>query len=213
MNVFKKLFSKTKTYKILSWIHGRYMEDQYMENNPERFRKYGEGVHIDRNVSINMPERVILNDHVVIHKGTVINSMGGLYIGRYTGIGYNCAIFTVQHRYRNSDTIPFDRVADLKPVIIRDFVWFGFGVMVMPGVEIGEGAILGMGSVITKKVPPLAIVTGNPAEIIGYRSKEHFNKCKEEEQFQSGIVGDYEENLIRMYKIRYEKELKELGML
>lgn len=99
-----------------------------------------------------MTNRVIIKDHACIHSGTLINSMGGLYIGKNTGIGYNCTIFTTQHRYRNAKTIPFDNVVELKPVIIRDYVWLGAGVIIMPGIELGEGSIIGMGSVVTKNV-------------------------------------------------------------
>ncbi|MBN2183820.1 MAG: acyltransferase [Candidatus Krumholzibacteriota bacterium] len=160
-----------------------------------------------------MPHRVVLKDRAVISSGTLINSRGGLYVGENSGIGYNCTIFTGNHRYRNSKTIPFDNGADLKPVIIREFVWIGIGVMILPGVEIGEGAIIGMGAVVSKSVPPLAIVIGNPSKIIGYRNKDHYYRCKEEGKFQTiRIKGGIEERIVPMFKIRYEKELKELGL-
>ena len=60
----------------------------------------------------------------------------------------------------------------VKPIFIEDYVWIGMRVSIAPGVRIGEGAILGMGSVIFEDVPPLAIVIGNPAKILTYRSKE-----------------------------------------
>jgi maltose O-acetyltransferase len=213
MNLLKKFFGNSNSYKFLSWLYGSYQEEQARILRPEQFKEYGKGVKIESNVSINMPERVVLKDNVAIFRGTIINSMGGLYVGQHTGIGYNCTIFTVQHHYRNADTIPFDQGVDLKPVIIREFVWTGTGVMIMPGIEIGEGAIIGMGAVVTKNVPPLAIVLGNPAEVIGYRSKEHFQKCKENGRFQHVMVGHYKENLPYMYKVRFEAELRELGLL
>ena len=213
MNILKKLLGNTTFYNISAWIYGSYKEDRSKILRPEQFREYGKGVKIEKDVAINMPNRVVLKDYVAILQGTIINSQGGLYIGQYTGIGYNCTIFTAQHNYRNSMTIPFDESVDLKPVIIRDFVWTGARVMIMPGVEIGEGAIIGMGAVITKNVPPLSIVVGNPAEVIGYRSKAHFEKCKTEGKFQHVMIGNYKENLPMMYKIRYEKELRELGLL
>jgi maltose O-acetyltransferase len=213
MSILRKLFGNTNPYKFLSWLYGNYQEEQARILRPGQFKEYGRNVKIEPDVLINMPQRVVLKDNVAILRGTIINSMGGLYIGRYSGIGYNCTIFTVQHHYRNACTIPFDQGVDLKPVIIREFVWTGAGVMIMPGIEIGEGAIIGMGAVVTKNIPPLAIVLGNPAEVIGYRSKEHFQKCKEDGRFQHVMVGQYSENLPYMYKVRFETELKEIGLM
>jgi acetyltransferase-like isoleucine patch superfamily enzyme len=53
-----------------------------------------------------------------------------------------------------------------KPVKIDDFVWVGANCVVLKGINIGEGAIIGAGSVVTKDVPPYTIVAGNPARII-----------------------------------------------
>jgi maltose O-acetyltransferase len=209
----KRLFGKTTPFKFWSWIYNKYLEEQLMEYTPEQFKEYGKDVLIDRMVRINMPERVILKDRVHIWGGTLINSRGGLYVGENAGISNNCTILTDQHRYRNAKSIPFDNVIDLKPVVIREFAWIGIGVMIMPGIEIGEGAIVGMGSVVTKNVPPLAIVLGNPARIIGYRDKEHYSACKSSGKYQEIPINDCEENLLYMHKIRFEKELKELGML
>ena len=213
MNLIKQVFGKTSAYRFLSWLYNKYDEDQAKLLGAGKFREFGKDVKIDKNVFISMPERVILKDRVSIYGGTMINSQGGLYIGENTGIGYNCTIFTAQHQYRNTETIPFDNGVDLKPVVIHEFVWTGAGVMIMPGIEIGEGAILGMGSVISKNVPPLAIVLGNPCKIIGYRDKDHYYKCKKEGKFQKISISEYKEVIPIMYKIRFEKELKELGML
>jgi galactoside O-acetyltransferase len=53
-----------------------------------------------------------------------------------------------------------------KPVKIEDKVWIGFNSIILKGVTVGEGAIVGAGSVVTKDVPPYTIVAGNPARII-----------------------------------------------
>lgn len=55
-----------------------------------------------------------------------------------------------------------------KPIIIEDDVWIGFNCIILKGVTIGRGAIIGAGTLITKNVPPFAIVIGNPAKIIRY---------------------------------------------
>jgi acetyltransferase-like isoleucine patch superfamily enzyme len=53
------------------------------------------------------------------------------------------------------------------PIVIKDNAWIGFGSSIMKGVTIGEGAVIGANSVVTKDVPDGAIVAGNPAKIIG----------------------------------------------
>lgn len=101
-----------------------------------------------------------------------------LTIGNFCSIGEN-VIFMLggNHRYDVPSTFPF-RVIVLRqeseaytngPIVVGDDVWFGAKVMVMSGVHIGQGAIIAAGSVVTKDVPPYAIVGGAPAKIIKYR--------------------------------------------
>lgn len=54
----------------------------------------------------------------------------------------------------------------IRPVSIGNKAWIGFGCIILPGVHIGEGAIVGAGSIVTKDVPPWTIVAGNPAKTI-----------------------------------------------
>ncbi|MBB1472346.1 acyltransferase [Luteimonas sp. MC1782] len=57
--------------------------------------------------------------------------------------------------------------ADVKPIVVHDHAWIGTGVLVMPGTEIGEGAIVSAHAVVSGKVAPYSIVAGNPARRIG----------------------------------------------
>src|SRR5258706_6687757 len=99
MKKLVKLFvGNTTPYKIASWIVARYEEERAAIRKPEEFKEFGHGVVIEPGVRITMPERVVLKDRVSIYRGSFINSSGGLYIGENSGIGYNCTIFTTQHR-------------------------------------------------------------------------------------------------------------------
>jgi phosphonate metabolism protein (transferase hexapeptide repeat family) len=58
-------------------------------------------------------------------------------------------------------------------VVLGHDVWLGHGVIVLPGVEIGSGAAIGAGAVVTKDVPPFAVVVGNPGRVLRFRFPEH----------------------------------------
>lgn len=57
-------------------------------------------------------------------------------------------------------------VVSVAPVAIDDKAWIGFNVIILKGIHIGEGAVIGAGSVVTKDVPPWTLVAGNPARVI-----------------------------------------------
>jgi acetyltransferase-like isoleucine patch superfamily enzyme len=114
---------------------------------------------------------------------TFIECSGGVEIGRYFHTGRGLVIFSSNHDYSSTKSIPYDEVDILRPVTVEDFVWIGSNVSIVPGVRIGEGAVVGMGAVVTKDVPPGAIVGGSPAKIIGYRDMAIFEALKQRGKF------------------------------
>ena len=76
--------------------------------------------------------------------------------------------------------LPYDDKYIVKDVVIKQNVWIGADVTVMPGVVIGEGAVVAACSCVTKDVPSMALVGGCPAKIIKYRDKNQYDKLKEE---------------------------------
>lgn len=91
-------------------------------------------------------------------------------------------VITSNHNYEG-DAIPYDNTNICKTIKIGDFVWFGNRVTVVGDVTIGDGAIIAAGAVVTKDVPPYAIVGGNPARIIKYRDKERFERLRQEGKY------------------------------
>lgn len=118
-----------------------------------------------------------------LKSNTFIESSGGVKIGKYFHAGRGLTIFSSAHDYKNGKKIPYDEIVLLESVEIMDFVWCGANVTILPGVTIGEGAIVGASAVVTKDVPDLAIVAGNPARIIGERDRLNFEKLKKDELF------------------------------
>jgi acetyltransferase-like isoleucine patch superfamily enzyme len=101
-----------------------------------------------------------------------------LYIGKYCSIAQNVKFFLGgNHNYKNLSTFPFKlkyggiiAPGESKgPISIADDVWIGYGVTILSGVSIGQGAIIGAMSVVAKDVSPYAIVAGNPAKVIRNR--------------------------------------------
>jgi len=78
--------------------------------------------------------------------------------------------------------LPYDDIYEVKDVVIGDYVWIGADVTIMPGVHIGEGAVIAACSCVTKDVPPLALVGGCPAKVIKSRDKETYERLKKEER-------------------------------
>lgn len=98
-------------------------------------------------------------------------------IGKWCAIGYNVTVLAVTHDL-NFPTGPEARRPLKKgAVTIGDGVWVGTNVVILPGVTIGEFAVIGANSVIRKDVPPFAVVAGNPAEVLlmkdPFRCAEH----------------------------------------
>ena len=102
-------------------------------------------------------------------------------IGNYCSIGPECVFMTGgEHPYDCLSTYPFHAKLGLVdnesvcrgPIVLEDDVWLGFRSIIMSGVTIGKGAVVAAGAVVTKNVPPYAIVGGVPAKVIKYRFPE-----------------------------------------
>ena len=96
-----------------------------------------------------------------------LDNRRGITIGNNVGIAHGTRIYTLGH---NIDSAKFETKG--APVMIEDNVFIFSNVMVMPGVTIGNGAIVLPGSVVTKDVPSRMIVGGNPARVIKERTAE-----------------------------------------
>lgn len=109
---------------------------------------------------------------------TFIECSGGVEIGKYFHTGRGLTIFSVKHNYKDATKIPYDEKIIYEKVKIEDFVWCGCNVTILSGVTVGEGAIIAASSLISKNIPPYAIVGGNPAKIIKYRDINKFMTLK-----------------------------------
>lgn len=129
-------------------------------------------------VFIRAPEKMKIGNDVFIGGDCSIDAIGGLQVGSYCALAARTTILTLDHHFRDAESIPWDDVRLIKPVVIEDYVWVGMNASILPGVTIGEGAIIGMGAVVVSDVPPRAIVVGNPGKITGHRDKDAYDALK-----------------------------------
>jgi acetyltransferase-like isoleucine patch superfamily enzyme len=129
------------------------------------------------------PKRISMDEGSYFKPASYVECTGGVTIGRYCHFSRQVTIFSTTHEFNNRPKIPYDEVVTPRSVVVKDFVWCGSNVTIVGGLTIGEGAIIGSGSVVTGDVPDYAIVAGNPARVIGQRDVEHFKKLKEEGKF------------------------------
>lgn len=137
-----------------------------------------EGVKLGKNVSIP--------DNTYIRCTGVISELGkGLSIGDNTGLGHSCfinaqggvviendvivgpgvKILSENHNFENINLSIRLQGVNRKGIIVKRNVWLGADVTILDGVEIGEGSIIGAGSIVTKSLPPFSIAFGNPCKV------------------------------------------------
>lgn len=109
--------------------------------------------------------------------------MGGVKIGKYCHIAKGLTIYSHNHNWKSEDYIPYDASDIKKPVKIGDCVWIGANVTIAPGADIENGVIISSGAVVFGHVPRCAIIRGNPAEVIGYRNQEIYDKLEAEGRY------------------------------
>lgn len=118
------------------------------------------------NFTVVNPGNVAIGDVCGINHGVYILGHSKVEIGNYVVLSAGVMLIDsglkAEEFYEKNQPSHFDSF-----VCIEDGAWIGAGAIVLPGVTIGKKSIVGAGSVVTKDVPPYAIVAGNPARVIG----------------------------------------------
>jgi acetyltransferase-like isoleucine patch superfamily enzyme len=109
---------------------------------------------------------VRIGAHSIINRDCCLDVRGTLHIGRNVSISPYVTILTTQH-LMNAPEFP----TETRGVRIDDYAWIGVRAIVMPGIHIGEGAVVAAGAVVTKDVAPYTVVGGVPARPIGTRER------------------------------------------
>lgn len=132
------------------------------------FKSMGNDVNVEQGADFGSGANIEIGDRSGL--GIHCQIYGPVRIGKHVMMGPDVMIIARNHRFDRTD-VPMREQgeADPEPVVLEDDVWIGARAILLPGVKVGQGAIVGAGSVVTKSVPSYAIVAGNPARIIGSR--------------------------------------------
>ena len=130
----------------------------------------GDKVHLHRNVLVRSFKGFIdIGPGTTINPFCVIYGDGGVTIGREVSIATKTTIVAANHNFSDVSTPIKSQGSTSKGIVIGDDVWLGANVVVLDGVDIGKGAIVAAGAVVSKNVEPYSIVGGVPAKVIGSR--------------------------------------------
>ena len=126
------------------------------------------GQEVDSTVSINLPlytdfgKHISIGKHVFINSNVMFTDLGGITLEDHVLIGPRANLLTVNHPQDPKQR----RNLIVKPITIKKNAWIGAAATILPGVTVGENAIVGANALVTKDVPPNTIVGGNPAKMI-----------------------------------------------
>ena len=133
-------------------------------------RACGKKVNIEQGARFS--PRVSLGDYSGI--GVNAKIYGTCTIGSHVMMGEDCTVITRNHRHDRTDIPMMEQgFEEEQPVYIGNDVWIGDRVIILPGVHVGDGAILAAGAVVTKDVPAYAVVGGVPACVLRYRDNKN----------------------------------------
>ena len=132
--------------------------------------KVGNNVKFYQGFHIRQPERITIEDGVSIGPKVLLDGRKGLKIGKSAVIAYEAIIWTLNHDYTDENFCVKGAAVE-----IGAYSWICSRSIILPGIKIGEGAVVASGAVVTKEGPPYSIVGGVPAKIIGQRPRKQWN--------------------------------------
>lgn len=161
------LFQRRVAAKKLFRAYNRTEDDQTETRQKlisELFKSVGKNVWIEPDFRCEFGKNISIGDDVYINFGCVILDCAEVSIGANTLIGPNLGIYTPNHAIDAEERIKGGCIA--APVHIGRNVWLGGDVKILGGVNIGDNAIVGTGSIVTKDIPANVIAVGNPCRVL-----------------------------------------------
>ena len=168
----KKVLLKYISQKIAAFYWGnikKEIDDFVINSQKNKFEYLGENVVFKAGGTIYHPENLTIGNHVRIGDNCFIMAIGGVSIGDGTIISRNVCIHSGNHSYKSDSLIPYDDTYETRKINIGKAVWIGQNVNILPGITISDGAIIGMGTTVSKDVGVGEIVVGKGQRVLGVR--------------------------------------------
>jgi maltose O-acetyltransferase len=130
----------------------------------ELLGQFGEGSEIKPPLRCDYGYRIRVGARTFVNYGLVALDVASITIGDDVQVGPNVQLLTPTHPVEPDARRAKWEAAE--PIAIEGNVWLGGGVIVLPGVTIGENTVVGAGSIVTKDLPPNVVAAGNPARVV-----------------------------------------------
>lgn len=134
--------------------------DEYWQKLHELFGTVGEGSRVMTPTNVVRGKNVRIGRNVVVMNNVLFMSAGGITIDDDARVAANVQLISNNHDLQNHDLLI------CRPVHLCRNCWIGAGATILPGVTVGENAVVGAAAVVTKDVPADSVVVGNPARIL-----------------------------------------------
>ena len=148
---------------IFNWLRGFYWSFF--------FKKMGRNVIIHKGCIFMDAKNIVFGNNILLSHNVDLYGHGGLVIGDHAKIDSYSSIITHNHKYDQPGKLINEQGHVNEKVIIGKDVWIGTHVVVLPGVNIGDGAVIGAAAVVTKDIPSFSVAIGNPARVIKKRQE------------------------------------------
>lgn len=122
-------------------------------------------------------KNITIGKDVFINSGCHFQDQGGITLGDGALIGHNVVLATINHGLAPSE----NRKNHYAPIKIGSHVWIGSNATVLPGVTVGDWAVIAAGAVVTKDVPAMSVVGGVPAKILKSVPKEELQEASQKQ--------------------------------
>ena len=129
----------------------------------------GKNIKFYSGFAVRSPQKLVIEDGVSIGPKVLLDARCGITIHKNAVIAYDAIIWSLNHDYND---IHF--CGKGAPVTIGAFAWICSRSIILPGITIGEGAVVASGAIVTKDVEPWTIVGGIPAKAIGKREQKDY---------------------------------------
>ena len=127
-------------------------------------------IAVRKGLEIRGAGQLVIKKGVSLGPGVLLDAQKGLEIGESAVIAYQAIIWSLNHDYND---IHF--VTKGAKTTIGKYAWVCSRSIILPGITVGDYAVVASGAIVTKDVPPYAIVAGIPAKVVGYREKNNYD--------------------------------------